>query len=273
MRVRIVVKAGGSLLDNNDSVREIVRDIVVLSKKHEVVFVHGWGRHLNRLSDKYGIRQKWVGKPRPWRVTDEDTIELVRNLVCGEVNGHLCFLVGEAGGKAVGVNGNMSKAIVAKELEYITWVEDGVEKKDWIGFTGLTKSVNVELLELLLKGKFIPVLASLAQGEKFECLNINGDELAGVAAVQLKADALVLLSDVKGFYMDAKDEKSFVGELSVGAVEKMLSEKKISGGMVAKVEAGLQAKKDGVKLVVLADGRLKKPVSEALKKTGTVIIE
>ncbi len=271
--MRIVVKAGGSLLDKEETVREIVKDVVELSKKNEIIFVHGWGRQLNRLADKYGVKQRWVGKPRPWRVTDKETLELVRNLVCGEVNGHLCYLIDKFGGKAVGLNGNMSKAILAEELEYIAWEDNGEEKEEYIGFTGLTKQVNVELLELLLRDGFIPVLASLAQGVKFECLNINGDELAGVAAAQLQADAMILLTDVKGFLEDAKNEKSLVKELSAKKILEMLEAKKLEGGMVEKAKACAFAKQAKVSLVVMADGRIKKPASEALKGKGTIITE
>jgi len=270
--MRIVVKIGGSLLDNEETVANVARDVVRLSKRNKVVFVHGGGREVNRIAEKLGIRQRWVGRPRPWRVTDRQTMELMRNAIAGGVNAHLCYLVGKFGGRAIGVNGNEDRAVIARRLEYIEWEEDGETKKEWIGFTGLTKKINVGLFNFLLRNGFIPVVACIAQGEEDECLNVNGDELAGVIAAQLKCDWLILLTDVPGFLMDERDERSIVRKMSVKEIEEMLAEKKVHGGMVAKLQACVDAWRGGARHIVLADGRARRPVGDALKGKGTVVV-
>ncbi|MEM3030660.1 MAG: acetylglutamate kinase [Candidatus Micrarchaeia archaeon] len=270
--MKIVVKIGGSLLDNEETVAGVVRDVVRLAERNRLIFVHGGGREVNRVAERLGIKQRWVGKPRPWRVTDKATMELMRNVIAGGVNAHLCYLVGKFGGKAIGVNGNESSAIVARKQEYTEWEEGGETKKEWIGFTGLTKKVNKELFNFLLKNKFIPVVACIAQGEEDECLNVNGDELAGVLAAQLRCDWLVLLTDVPGFLADEGDERSVVKKMSVREIQRLLAEKKVHGGMVAKLEACVDAWKAGARRIVLADGRTARPVENALKGGGTMVV-
>ncbi|MEM4389790.1 MAG: acetylglutamate kinase [Candidatus Micrarchaeia archaeon] len=270
--MKIVVKIGGSLLDSEETVARVARDVVSLSRRHQVIFVHGGGREVNRVAERLGLKQSWIGWPRPWRVTDKATMELMRNVIAGGINAHLCYLVGKYGGKAIGLNGNESAAILARKLEYVEWEEGGETKRGWIGFTGLTKKINVQLFDFLLKNKFIPVVACIAQGEKDECLNINGDELAGVIAAQLRCDWLVLLTDVPGFLADERDAKSVVKEMSVRDIERLLAEKRVHGGIVAKLQACLDAWKAGARKIVLADGRVARPVWNALRGKGTMVV-
>lgn len=268
--MRVVAKIGGSLLDNEMVIKEVVKDITKLGKNHEVILVHGGGREVNRVAERLKIKQKWVGTPRKWRVTDKKTLELLK-MVIGVINFHLTYLVNKERGKGIGINGACFNAILAKKMDKIEYVENGKRKSEWIGFTGRVKKINVNFFNFLLKNKFIPVVACLAQGYRDECLNVNGDELAGVLASQLQADSLIILTDTPGFLMNPKDMNSLREEISVSEAEALLKEGKIYGGMVAKLEGCIDACSSGVKNVMLADGRVKKPIFSAFKGKGTKV--
>ncbi|MEM3400085.1 MAG: acetylglutamate kinase [Candidatus Micrarchaeia archaeon] len=268
--MRIVVKVGGSIMDNQESMDRIVSDVVSLSKRNEVILVQGGGRALNTVAEKYGIRQSWVGKPRPWRVTDKETLELMKMVICGEAY-HILGLIGKHGGIGVAIGGTTGDSIIAEKQEYITFEEGGKKKRAWIGYTGITKRVEPYLIEMLLRAQIIPVLLCLGKGKKDECLNINGDELAAVAARDLKADYLILLTDVPGMMLKLGEEKTLVKKIKADKLRFMLSEGRITGGMVAKAEACVLAAKAGVR-AVMADGRVKKPVYRALENNGTLVI-
>lgn len=217
----LVVKLGGSTLEHQ---RSVLQDIIWLhTLGANVVLVHGGGPYINEWLKKLDIPTRFE---QGLRVTDAQTLEVVRMVLCGRINQELVTMAEQLGGNAVGLcgtDGGMVKAHIADER---------------LGFVGQVDSVDSSLLQDVLDKGYIPIIAPLGLGPDGKCLNINADLVASHLAGALKADKLVFLSDVNGICCA---DGSLISELSEAQAHKLIDEGVIYGGMIPKVTACLDA--------------------------------
>ncbi|WP_439154417.1 acetylglutamate kinase [Yoonia sp.] len=236
----VVVKFGGNAMGDAEAMAEFARDIVLMKQVGlNPVVVHGGGPMINQMLDKLGIKSEFV---RGKRVTDQATVEVVEMVLTGLVNKRIVQAIMDQGGRAVGLSGKDDDLMVA--------AADDPE----LGFVGRPVEMNVQVLRDLYNAGIIPVVAPVATGmDANETFNVNGDTAAGAIAGALKADRLLLLTDVPGV-KDASGE--VVTQLSPDQVRAMIAEGTIAGGMIPKTETALDALEKGVRAVVILDGRL-----------------
>ncbi len=236
----VVVKFGGNAMGDAEAMAEFARDIVLMRQVGvNPVVVHGGGPMINDLLNRLGIKSEFV---RGKRVTDQATVEVVEMVLTGLVNKRIVQAIMDEGGRAVGLSG--------KDDDLMVCEADDPE----LGFVGRPIEINVQVLRDLFTAGIIPVVAPVATGmDPLETFNVNGDTAAGAIAGALKADRLLLLTDVPGV-KDASGE--IVTQLSPEQVKAMIADGTISGGMIPKTETALKAIEDGVRAVVILDGRL-----------------
>ena len=236
----VVVKFGGNAMGDDDAMAEFARDIVLMRQVGmNPVVVHGGGPMINQMLDKLGIKSEFV---RGKRVTDQATVEVVEMVLTGLVNKRIVQAIMDEGGRAVGLSGKDDDLMVAEA--------DDPE----LGFVGKPIEMNVQVLRDLYDAGIIPVVAPVATGmESNETFNVNGDTAAGAIAAALRADRLLLLTDVSGV-KDANGD--VVTQLSPDQVRQMIADGTIAGGMIPKTETALDAIDKGVRAVVILDGRL-----------------
>lgn len=236
----VVVKFGGNAMGDAEAMAEFARDIVLMRQVGvNPVVVHGGGPMINDLLGRLGIKSEFV---RGKRVTDQATVEVVEMVLTGLVNKRIVQAIMDEGGRAVGLSG--------KDDDLMVCEADDPE----LGFVGRPIEMNVQVLRDLFTAGIIPVVAPVATGmDPLETFNVNGDTAAGAIAGALKADRLLLLTDVPGV-KDASGE--IVTQLTPDQVTEMIADGTISGGMIPKTETALKAIEDGVRAVVILDGRL-----------------
>jgi acetylglutamate kinase len=236
----VVVKFGGNAMGDAEAMAEFARDVVLMRQVGvNPVVVHGGGPMINDLLSRLGIKSEFV---RGKRVTDKATVEVVEMVLTGLVNKRIVQAIMDEGGRAVGLSG--------KDDDLMVCEADDPE----LGFVGRPIEMNVQVLRDLFTAGIIPVVAPVATGmDPLETFNVNGDTAAGAIAGALKADRLLLLTDVPGV-KDASGE--IVTQLSPDQVKAMIADGTISGGMIPKTETALKAIEDGVRAVVILDGRL-----------------
>lgn len=236
----VVVKFGGNAMGDDAAMAEFARDIVLMKQvgMHPVV-VHGGGPMINEMLAKLGIKSAFVkGK----RVTDKATVEVVEMILSGLVNKRIVQAIMDAGGRAVGISG--------KDDDLMVCEPDDPE----LGYVGRPVEMNVQVLRDLYDAGIIPVVAPVATGmQDNETFNVNGDTAAGAIAGALKADRLLLLTDVSG----VKDAAGTVmTQITPEEVRRMTEAGVISGGMIPKTETALMAIDEGVRAVTILDGRV-----------------
>lgn len=265
----LVVKIGGSLLES--SIPEgFLGDVKNSLGRSRLILVHGGGRIVTNLAAKLGKEQVFVTSPQGFRsrYTDKETVEIYAMGMAGLANKALVSALASRGIPAVGISGLDGPTIRARRKKDLIIVDErGRKKRIDGGYTGTIVEVDAKLLRALLDGGFLPVVAPLALGEEFEFLNVDGDRAAAQIAGAMGADALVLLTDVKGLILDGE----LVPKLTRGEAEAILG--KVGPGMITKVHAAIQAIERGVKRVVIASGQEPEPIRSAVELgMGTVIV-
>lgn len=263
-----VIKMGGSILKEGAST-DLVADIKEIAKENKVVIVHGGGVEVTEIAAKLGKEQKFIISPEGFRsrYTDKETIEIYTMVMAGKINKQIVLALQSQGVPAVGVTGLDASILQAeRKTKLIAVDERGRKKVIDGGYTGKITQVNAELLNLLLEKGYVPIVTPIAVSEEFEPLNVDGDRTAAIIAGALKADRLILLTDVQGLMLKGQP----IPKISATDVKEVLSS--IGQGMSTKVHAALEALNQGVKEVLVTSGAGKQPISTALKhKVGTVI--
>lgn len=236
----VVVKFGGNAMGDDEAMAEFARDVVLMKQVGmNPVVVHGGGPMINEMLAKLGIKSDWV---RGKRVTDKATVEVVEMILSGLVNKRIVQAINDQGGRAVGISG--------KDDDLMVCEADDPE----LGFVGRPIEMNVQIVRDLYGAGLIPVIAPVATGMKDnETFNVNGDTAAGAIAGALQADRLLLLTDVAGVKNKAGE---VITQMSPDEVHALIEDGTISGGMIPKVETALMAVKEGVRAVVILDGRV-----------------
>ena len=248
----IVVKYGGNAMLNDELKNKVLQDIVFLQLAGmRPVVVHGGGPEITSMLKQAGKKSEFVGG---LRVTDAESAGIAEMALVGKVNTDLVARLNALGGQAVGLNGKDASLIKAKKFLADVYENGEVNLVD-IGFVGNVQRINTDLINTLLDAGYIPVIAPTGVGEAGETYNINADSVAGEVAGALKAEKLLMLTDVKGIYSDHKDESTFMSTLSFEQAQGLIVRGKIDGGMIPKVRACITALSGGAKKTHIIDGR------------------
>ena len=242
----VVVKYGGNAMTNEKLKQAVMNDIVLLSLVGvKVVLVHGGGPEISEMLKKLQIESRFIGG---LRYTDQDTVDVVKMVLAGKVNKELVNLLSRSKGNAVGlcgIDGDMLRA----ERKVGSNGED-------LGFVGDIVKVNEKpILDALADG-YIPVIATVASDEFGQTYNINADTAAARIAAQLKAENLILMTDIAGLLRDKDDPSTLIPYVNVSEVPFLKRKGIISGGMIPKIECCVEAVRRGVKKTAIIDGRI-----------------
>ena len=265
----IVVKLGGT---EGVDFSAICRDVAsLLSQGRRLVLVHGGSAEANALGEATGCPPRFVTSPTGYtsRYTDRSTLEVFAMAVNGKVNTFLVEQLQMLGVNALGLSGLDGRLMTAQRKAAIRIIENGKQKMLRDDYTGKITQVNQSLLQTLLESGFTPVIAPLAASEAGEALNVDADRAAAMIAGALKAETLLLLTAVPGLMRSFPDESSLIKSLTMGQLEEALAY--AQGRMKKKVLGAQEALQGGTGQVIIADGRVGEPISNALSGQGTVI--
>lgn len=246
-----VIKYGGAAQIKQDLKDAFARDVVLLNYIgiHPIV-VHGGGPKISSVMEKMGKKPSFI---QGQRVTDKETIDIVEMVLGGLINKEIVSLINGHGGKAVGLSGKDGGLIKAKRKLLKTSSKKGKGKTIDLGLVGEVTEVDTHIISSLEKEGFIPVISPIGVSQKGETLNINADSVASFIASALKAEKLILLTDVPG----VKDKKDrIISTLTKQQIKKLINDGTIAGGMLPKVQACLKAIGDGVAKTHIIDGRI-----------------
>ncbi len=266
----VVIKYGGAAMVDDRLKEGFARDIVLLDFIGiNPVIVHGGGPQIGEVLKKMGIESRFHNG---MRITDSQTMDVVEMVLAGDINKEIVSLINRHGGRAVGLSGKDGGLIKAKKLpkEKVTFDRKVSEIID-LGRVGNVREVDPSVLKTLDSAHFIPVIAPVGVDDKGEALNINADLVAGAIASAMKAEKLVLLTDVEGI-KDAQGK--LLASVNRSEAKKLIEEQVIHGGMIPKVECALKALLEGVKSAHIIDGRVQHAVLLEIftdKGVGTVI--
>lgn len=241
---RVVIKYGGAAMTDDCLKQKVMQDIVLMKYVGmDPIVVHGGGPEINAMLKRLDMKSSFVNG---LRVTDADTMEVVEMVLGGKVNKQIVSGINASGGKAIGMSGKDGGLIEA----------DFADASGTMGFVGEVKNVYPEILETVINNGYIPVIAPIGVDSEQRSYNINADLVAAAIAVAMKADKLVLLTDVPGLLMDAKNPDSLISVLKVGEVPSYINRGIIAGGMIPKVQCCVEAVQGGVGRTHIIDGRV-----------------
>lgn len=240
----VVVKYGGNAMLGEELKKAVMSDIVMLSLIGvKVVLVHGGGPEISEMLKKVGKKSEFIGG---LRYTDAETAEIVQMVLAGKINKNLVMMLGESGGKALGlcgIDGGMIKC------------EKHKGEAD-LGFVGDVTDVDAGPIFDALDGGYIPVVATVGSDGEGNVYNVNADTAAARIAAAMNAENLVLMTDIRGLLMDRNDEDTLISEVYVSDVPSLKKKGIIGGGMIPKVDCCVEAVRRGVKQSIIIDGRI-----------------
>jgi len=244
----VVIKYGGNAMINDELKTSVMEDITLLKYiGMNPVVVHGGGPDINKALDKFNIKSQFVNG---LRLTDKATMDIAQMVLVGKTNKEIVSLLNQMGGKAIGLCGIDGSII---ECEQYKTTVDGVETD--LGYVGKITNINSKLIELLAKDEYIPVIAPIGIGKDGQSYNINADTVAGEISAALKAEKLMLLTDVAGV-KKGKDADEIVPALTSAEALDLIDKKIIDGGMIPKVLGCIDALEKGVGRTHIIDGRI-----------------
>lgn len=239
----VVIKYGGSAMQNQVLKNKVIEDILFLSHIGlKPVLIHGGGPMINLWLNKLNIKSQFR---QGIRVTDSTAMEIVEMVLVGKVNQELVALMNKKKGKAIGLSGKDGQLVIATRF---------FKQRD--NFVGKISQVNIGIVDILSRQGYIPIIASVAANKDGQAYNINADTVAGAIASELKAEKLILLTDTPGILQDVNDSSSLIRSLDASLVNLLKKDKIISGGMIPKVDCCMQAIQYGVKSAHIIDGRI-----------------
>lgn len=241
----IVVKYGGNAMISDELKETVINDIVLMKcVGFKPIIVHGGGPYISSFLDKLGEKSKFING---LRYTDKKTMEIVQMVLGGKVNKDLVTLIEKAGGKSIGLCGLDGSLLKAKKID----------SEIDLGYVGEVTSVNTDAITMALNAGYIPVIGSMAIGEDgMDLYNINADTCAAKIAAALKAEKLILLTDVAGVLKDPKDPSSLLSVLRLHEIPQLTLQGIIKGGMIPKIECCVESVRMGVEKAHIIDGRV-----------------
>jgi acetylglutamate kinase len=262
-----VVKIGGEIADDEQTLHSFCEEVALISQVGiHVVMVHGGGKQATQLSKQLGIEPQMV---QGRRITDEKTLDVVMMVFAGQINTEIIAALREYGAEAVGisgVDGGIINAVKRPPMK-IKNEKTGLEEVIDFGHVGDIQSIDPKLLETLLAADFVPVMASLGGDDAGNILNINADTVAAEIASALKAEKLILVTDVDGIL---RDDKTLISRVTPTEIDDLIKANVIRGGMVPKAKSAVEALKDGVQSVHIISGKKSSTLlGEVFTETGS----
>lgn len=258
----VVVKYGGNAMINQTLKEQVMEDMVLLHLIGvKVVLVHGGGPEISEMMTKLGKEAKFVDG---LRVTDKETVDIVQMVLAGKINKSLVNYLEMKGGKAMGVSGIDGQLIKAKM------------KNEKLGYVGEITNVNIKCVEDLLENGYIPVISTIGCDDEGNVYNINGDTAAARIAGALKAERLIMMTDIAGILKDKDDSATLIPQITISEAKKLFDDGIIQGGMIPKVNCCIDAIGHGVKNVIIMDGRIPHSILMEMftdEGAGTMVVE
>ena len=238
----VVVKYGGNAIVNEQLKQQVMEDIVLLWHVGvKIVLVHGGGPEISELMSRLGKKAEFVDG---LRVTDKETVDIVQMVLAGKINKSLVNLLEMKGCKAMGLSGMDGRMIEA------------AQKDPRLGFVGEVTRINTAPITDLLGNGYIPVISTVGCDNAGNAYNINGDTAAACIAGALGAERLIMMTNIAGILRDPNDPSTLIPEISLSEADRLYKQGVISGGMIPKVDCCIRAIHEGVKNVVIMDGRV-----------------
>ena len=240
----VVVKYGGNAMIDEELKAAVIKDVTLLNLLGvHVVLVHGGGPEINEMLSKTNKESKFLNG---LRVTDDETMDIVQQVLAGKVNKSLTQHLNHAGGKAIGLCGLDSNMLMAEKM--VTG--------DDLGYVGEITEVNSEVINDAISDGYVPIIATVAGDYKGNVYNINADIAAAHIASKIGAKKLILMTDIRGLLQDKDDENSLISVVNVSEVSQLKREGIISGGMIPKIDCCVEAVRQGVSRAHIIDGRI-----------------
>ena len=270
----ILIKYGGHAMVDEKAMDSTARDTVLLKYVGmKPIVVHGGGPEISRAMGKIGKEPKFI---EGLRITDRETMDIVKMVLVGKINTEIVSRIGWHGGNGVGISGKDSKLIeaVRKAPHEIINSATGEKQMVDLGLVGEIKSINPEIVNVLTKNDYIPIISPIGVAENGETLNLNADTVAGDMASEMDAEKLIILTDVPGILADPKDPESLIRKIKTDEIEELIKDGTIKEGMLPKTMTCIKAIEDGVSSAHIIDGRVKHSVLLEIftkKGIGTMI--
>lgn len=246
----VVIKLGGSTLEDMESVSKFLTDVIFLETVGmKPVIVHGGGKAINRALEEVGVEPNFV---QGRRYTDQQTLEIATHVLVNDLCAALVAEIENQGAHAVGLHFGSENCLHAEKLEL---TDDSGNLVD-LGSVGAVKKVDCDLIRKHAEQGFIPVIPSVGMDAEGNRLNVNADTAAAAVARDLASEKLVFLSDVPGIFRDPSEPESLLSHLDAVKVRELIQDGTISAGMIPKVDAALEALEVGVRKVHIIDGRM-----------------
>ncbi len=246
----VVVKIGGSVMDQPEAMHELLHDVVFMrSVGMEPIVVHGGGKAITQEMERAGLEAHFV---QGLRYTDERTLAIAEHVLCKTINGDIVETIKAHHVDAIGLH-SLSSCVVFGERTYLEG-EEG--RRIDVGFVGKATEINAKVLRLLCAAETVPVIAPVARDKSGSKLNMNADVVAGEIAAAVQAEKVVMLSDTEGILADPDDPGSLYSTLNRREIDKLMTDGVISRGMIPKVQSCLRALDAGVNKAHVIDGRI-----------------
>ena len=251
-RKTVVVKYGGHAMGDAALAELFARDVVLLKQSGvNPIVVHGGGPQIASMLERLNIKSQFQNG---LRVTDAQTIEVVEMVLAGAINKQIVTALNQAGGRAVGLSGKDANLIIARKTRARKAdPSSNIDKAINLGFVGTPKTINTDVLDVMLKSDLIPVVAPIATSEDGQTLNVNADTAAGALAAALNAERLLMLTDVTGV-LDKKG--ALIERLSTRQAATLIRNGTAQGGMIPKLQTAIDAVKNGVTATAILDGHV-----------------
>ena len=267
---KILIKYGGHAMIDDEAKSSTARDTVLLKYVGmEPIIVHGGGPEISRSMKKLGKESKFI---KGLRVTDEETMEIIEMVLAGKISSEIVSELIKHDTDAISLSGKDSRLIYAHKKP-VSKIDDEIVD---LGLVGEVDEVNTQMLEMFLEYDVTPVISPIGMDENGNGLNLNADTAAGEIAGALKAEKLIILTDVSGVLRDPSDPSTLIQKIRISEVPALIEEGIISGGMIPKIETCVKAIESGVKSCHIIDGRVKHAMLYEIFTTngiGTMIFE
>ena len=253
---KVMIKYGGHAMVDDEAMASTAGDTVLLKYVGmQPIVVHGGGPEITRSMKKLGKEPKFI---KGLRVTDEETMSIVKMVLVGKMNTDIVSQICLHDGKGAGLSGKDNKLIQAcKKIHRIKDEETGEIEEIDLGLVGEIKKINPEILEMYTENDFIPVISPIGIADDGTTLNLNADTVAGAIAGEMNAEKLIILTDVPGVLRDPNDPSTLIQRIHIDEIPALIEEGIISGGMIPKIETCVEALNNGVKSAHILDGRIK----------------
>lgn len=257
---KVMIKYGGHAMIDAEAMSSTARDTVLLKYVGmEPMVVHGGGPEISRSMSKLGKKPKFIGG---LRITDSETMDIVKMVLVGKINTDIVSKVCLHGGRGVGISGKDNQLIKARKKAPHVMVDNktGEEITVDLGLVGEIETVNTEIMEMLTENNYIPIVSPIGVDNTGNTLNLNADTVAGDIAAKMQAEKLIILTDVPGILEDPNDPETLIKRVKIDEIKDLIDNGIVRDGMIPKVSTCINAIENGVKSAHIIDGRIKHSV-------------